>query len=291
TTHAPVDGKVRVIAPFASDNTNPAGGINAGASDMAKWMIAQLDSGRTASGRLWSERTARNIWTIVTPIGIGAPPPELPAFRASFNGYGLGVGIRDYRGLKLLTHTGGLPGYVSRVATLPDKKAGVAVLTNAESTNAFDAIVQQVLDWFIGANDTDWLGGLTKLQARADSALKSEEAQSVASRNTASRPSLPLAKYAGTYRDAWYGDVTIADEGGKLVMRFTRSPQLVGDMEHWQYDSFLVKWRDRELRADAFVTFALTPQGGIDEAKMAPASSSVDFSYDFQDLLLKPVTR
>jgi CubicO group peptidase (beta-lactamase class C family) len=291
TTHAPVDGKVRVIAPFASDNTNPAGGINAGANDMARWMIAMLDSGRTATGRLWSQRTARNIWTIVTPIGIGAPPPELQALRASFNGYGLGVGIRDYRGLKLLTHTGGLPGYVSRVATLPDKKAGIAVLTNAESTNAFDAIVQQVLDWFIGVNDTDWLGGLTKLQARADSALKAEEAQSVASRNTASRPSLPLAKYAGTYRDSWFGYVTIADEGGKLVMRFTRSPQLVGDMEHWQYDSFLVKWRDRELRADAFVTFSLTPQGTIDQAKMAPASSSVDFSYDFQDLLLKPVTR
>ena len=292
TTHAPVDGKVRVIAPFASDNTNPAGGINAGASDMAKWMIAQLDSGRTASGRLWSQRTTRNLWALVTPIGIGsAPPAELPALRMSFNGYGLGVGIRDYRGQKLLTHTGGLPGYLSRVSMLPDRKAGVAVLTNAESGNAFDAIVQQVLDWFLGANDSDWLGGLRKIQARSDSALRAEEAQSLASRNSASRPSLPLAKYAGTYRDAWYGDVTIADEGGRLVMRFTKSPQLVGDMEHWQYDSFLVKWRDRELRADAFVTFALTPQGAIDQGKMAPASSSVDFSYDFQDLLLKPVTR
>ena len=174
---------------------------------------------------------------------------------------------------------------------LPDRKAGVAVLTNAESGNAFDAIVRQVLDWFLGADDSDWLGGLRKIQARSDSALKAEEAQSLASRNSASRPSLPLAKYVGTYRDAWYGDVTIADEGGRLVMRFTKSPQLVGDMEHWQYDSFLVKWRDRELRADAFVTFALTPQGAIDQAKMAPASSSVDFSYDFQDLLLKPVTR
>ena len=64
TTHAPVDGKVRVIAPFASDNTNPAGGINAGANDMAKWMIAQLDSGRVGDKRLWSQRTARNDWLI-----------------------------------------------------------------------------------------------------------------------------------------------------------------------------------------------------------------------------------
>src|SRR4051812_4144530 len=42
TPHAPVDGRVRPIAPFTSDNTNPAGGINSNAEDMAKWMIVQL---------------------------------------------------------------------------------------------------------------------------------------------------------------------------------------------------------------------------------------------------------
>ena len=38
--HASVDGKVRPIAPFDSDNTNPAGGINSSAEDMAKWLTA-----------------------------------------------------------------------------------------------------------------------------------------------------------------------------------------------------------------------------------------------------------
>src|SRR5690242_9941123 len=37
--HAKVDGRVRPIAPFDSDNTNPAGGINSSAADLAKWMI------------------------------------------------------------------------------------------------------------------------------------------------------------------------------------------------------------------------------------------------------------
>src|SRR4051794_16830902 len=37
TPHAAVEGKVRPIAPFDSDNTNPAGGINSNAEDMAKW--------------------------------------------------------------------------------------------------------------------------------------------------------------------------------------------------------------------------------------------------------------
>jgi hypothetical protein len=78
-------------------------------------------------------------------------------------------------------------------------------------------------------------------------------------------------------------------ENGRLAIRFTRTPLLVGDLEHWQHDSFLVRWRDRELRADAYITFALNPDGTIDQVKMAPASPAVDFSFDFQDLLLKPV--
>ncbi len=36
TPHARVEGVVRPVKPFASDNTNPAGGINASAIDMAK---------------------------------------------------------------------------------------------------------------------------------------------------------------------------------------------------------------------------------------------------------------
>ncbi len=72
-------------------------------------------------------------------------------------------------------------------------------------------------------------------------------------------------------------------------MKFTKTPSLVGDLEHWQYDTFVVRWRDRELRADAFVTFSLTPDGAIDQAKMAAVSPATDFSFDFQDLLLKPV--
>src|SRR5207237_1699331 len=38
TAHATIHAKLRPIAPFASDNTNPAGGINSSATDIAKWM-------------------------------------------------------------------------------------------------------------------------------------------------------------------------------------------------------------------------------------------------------------
>jgi Domain of unknown function (DUF3471). len=73
------------------------------------------------------------------------------------------------------------------------------------------------------------------------------------------------------------------------VIRFSRTPSLVGDLSHWQHDTFVARWRDRELRADAFVTFALNPDGSIERARMVPVSDETDFSFDFQDLELKPV--
>ncbi|MDZ7359175.1 MAG: serine hydrolase [candidate division KSB1 bacterium] len=292
TPHAPIEGKVRPVAPFASDNTNPAGGINSNAEDMAKWMIVQLDSGRVAGGaRLFSERTTRQLWALVTPMPIGNPAPELAALRSNFRGYALGFEVRDYRGRKVVAHTGGLPGYVSKVAMIPELKLGVTVLTNQESGAAFEAVTYRILDHYLGAAAYDWVAAYKKVQARADSMIAAAEQRSAAAREASSRPSLPLAKYAGTYNDAWYGNVIIRHDDGRLTIRFAATPSLVGDLEHYQYDTFIARWHDRELRADAFVTFALKPDGSIDQVKMQAVSPATDFSFDFHDLLLKPASR
>jgi hypothetical protein len=68
--------------------------------------------------------------------------------------------------------------------------------------------------------------------------------------------------------------------------RQARSPRS-GTLEHWQHDTFVARWTDRELRADAFVTFALDPDGNIETVKMRAVSPDTDFSYDFQDLLFR----
>src|SRR3954470_21619344 len=287
-THARVDGKVRPIAPFDSDNTNPAGGINSNAEDMAKWMLVQLAEGKLADGTaLIKPATARAITTLVTPIPFGAGPPELSAIRPQFNGYGLGFGLRDYRGHKLVTHTGGLPGYVSKVAMIPDQQLGIAILTNQESTNAFEAIADSIMDAYLAAPATDWVAAYQAIEKRAAEINAGLTQSSAAARDASSKPSLPLANYAGKYRDAWYGDMTIASSGTGLTIAFDRTPLLTGTLEPWQHDTFVARWTDRELRADAFVTFSLNPDGTIDIVRMQAVSPETDFSYDFQDLLFR----
>jgi CubicO group peptidase (beta-lactamase class C family) len=290
TPHARVEGVVRPVKPLAATATNAAGGINSTAADMAKWLVVQLDSGRVAGAeRLFTPATTRQLWGPVTPMPIGRWPESLGPWQPQWQAYALGFVVRDYRGHKLITHTGGLPGYVSRVAMIPDLRLGVAVLTNQEAGAAFDAITLRILDHYLGAEPRDWIGVYADLGARRDSVVAARDMSQAAARDTAAHPSLPPAGYAGTYHDDWYGDVEVRVEGEGLVIQFGRTPSLLGDLEPWQFDTFYVRWRDRELRADALITFELGVDGKVERARMKPASPSVDFSYDFQDLDLRRV--
>lgn len=290
STHAIVESKLQIIPPFTSDNVNPAGGINSNAEDMAKWMIVQLDSGRLADGSfLFSPQTTKELWTLVTPIPIYEPAPELSPMRTNFKGYALGFRVQDYRGYKIVTHTGGLPGYLSLVVMIPELKLGVTVLTNQESSAAFNSIGFYILDKFLGVQEYDWITAYNKVLKRRK--LRTNETLEIARnlRNTSSNPSLALEQYAGKYEDIWYGKIDIIYDKDQLIMKFGHTPDLAGTLEHWQYETFVVRWHDRSLRADAYVTFYLNEKGKIELARMKPFTPDVDFSFNFQDLLLKPV--
>jgi len=294
--HAVLDGQPTPVAIDENDNMNAAGGIISCAEDMARWMLIHLGEGKLPDGtRLFSERTERQLTALVTPIPISDPPAELAAQRGNFNGYALGFRVSDYRGRKLVNHTGGLTGYVSRVVMVPELELGITVLTNQESGDAYNSVIFAVLDQAMGAPATDWAAAYVKVRERGRSRTNEALKAAAAKRDAAAKPSLPLEKYAGTYEDAWYGPIVVSSEGtgasAKLVMSFAKSPGLAGDLEHWSRETFVARWRDRELRADAFVTFVLDPDGGIVEARMKPVSPDTDFSYDFQDLLLKPAKR
>ena len=55
-------------------------------------------------------------------------------------------------------------------------------------------------------------------------------------------------------------------------------------MFFYKGNTFLAKWSDRSLDADAFIMFSLDYEGNPSGIKMNPISPLTDFSYDFQDL-------
>lgn len=287
--HSRVDGKLQVIPLENLDNVGPAGSINSSAADMAKWVQVQLNRGKFVDrdGRLFSEKQSREMWSPQTILPTGNPPPALAGLKTNFADYALGWGLREYHGRKLVGHTGGVGGFVSRVMLVPEENLGVVILTNAEEGGAFDSILYHVLDYYLQVAPSDWIANFKKLKddEEQDAAETIKKAESGRAAN--SKPSLPLEKYAGTYNDAWYGPITIHSEHGALTIRFDHTPGMIGDLQHWQYDTFKAHWRVRTIE-DAFVTFALNPDGSIDSATMQAVSPLADFSFDYQDLLLKP---
>jgi uncharacterized protein DUF3471/beta-lactamase family protein len=287
--HSRIENRLQVIPFELLDNAGPAGSINSCAADMAKWVQLQLNRGKFSDrdGRLFSEQRSKEMWSPQTILPTPDPPPGLAGLKTNFADYALGWGLRDYHGRKLVGHTGGVGGFVSRVMLVPEENLGVVVLTNAEQGGAFDSILFHVLDYYFHLPPTDWISAF---KSRAD-ALEKDAAETMkkaeAARAADSKPSLPLEKYAGAYSDAWYGPITIRMENGALVMTFDHTPTMIGDLQPWQHDTFKAHWRSRTIE-DAFVTFALNPDGSIDSSRMAAVSPLADFSFDYQDLLLRP---
>jgi len=280
-------GAIRIIPLDTVDNIGPAASIISSATDLAKWVIAQLDSGRMGSTRLWSARQTREMWSPQTIMPISDPRSALAATRPNFAAYGLGWRVRDYRGRKLVWHTGGLAGMTSKTTLVPELRLGIIMLTNGESS-MYEALTYGLLDHFFGAPAKDWIAAYHAAARQDQASADSEMAALRRSRAPPACPSLPLPRSAGRYTAALYGDATITLENNVLVLRFTRSPAFVGDLLYWGYETFRTNWRTPNL-ADAFVTFTLKPGGAVEQFTMDAVSPLADFSYDYQDFRFVPV--
>jgi hypothetical protein len=74
-----------------------------------------------------------------------------------------------------------------------------------------------------------------------------------------SKPTHPLAAYAGTYSDPFYGTVEVKVVDGKL--RVMAAKNLWGDLRHRHIDSFMATW-NQTWRGEGLVSFQLNPMTG-----------------------------
>jgi CubicO group peptidase (beta-lactamase class C family) len=288
------DGRLMLVPPLAWKNNPGAGGIYASVRDMARWMQALMAGGSTggagdAPQRLVSESAQRRMWSVITPIEIDPPVvPELQPATPPFFGYGEGWYLSDYRSQRMVWHSGEFPGTASLLTLLPAAHLGIVVLSNQESEEALKSLTFEILDGYLGDSKTDWIAAYSAAAKREEASLSSEIAKRGAPRSDAQRASRPLTTYAGTYHDAWYGDVELRLVDGKLRMRFSHSPRLVGSLSSWNADTFSVRWDDQTLNADAFIDFTVGKNGRVSEAHMHRASPRTAHAYNFQDLRLVP---
>lgn len=130
----------------------PAAGVNASASDMAQWLLAQ-------TGHRPDVLPAPLLATLHQPLVDTPGETRGSAWRrsrVSSAGYALGWRVYDYAGHQLVFHGGAVQGYRGLVALLPERDLGIAVLWNSESALP-SGLLPTILDRAIGMPPERWL--------------------------------------------------------------------------------------------------------------------------------------
>ena len=256
--HFTIDQQVKVIENASVGGVAPAGSVWSSVHDMAKWSAMLLAQGKTGGRTILSQTTIDEIFTPQAIVTTEAFYPTARVTKPKWKTYGLGWFQQDYRGHAVDYHTGSIDGMVAIHGLLRDQRVGVVVLANRDHAELRHALMFDVYDRFIGGSHRDWSVELRTLYdglgKEADAARRKAEEKRV----SGTKPSLPLASYAGTYSDALYGDVVVTLEGDRLKARFGTA--YLGTLEHWHYDTFRAKW-DAAWRGTDLLTFAIDAEG------------------------------
>jgi CubicO group peptidase (beta-lactamase class C family) len=274
-------GEMTVVPRQETDSFAPAGGVQASVRDMLAWLKVQLARGKAADGHtIFSEAQADAMWAPQTIMRTSAgPTPEEPG-RALFNTYALGWNVFDYRGERVIAHSGGMNGQITYTVIIPGRGTAFTVLTNSEEGGVLNGLRNSLLDRLMGAN-FDWLA-YWKARDAKDKADALETLRTAETSKPVGGPSRPLDAYAGLYRDPWYGDMRITRQGAGLHIRMIKTPAFDGRLDHWGGDVFITRFTDPKVE-NAFVTFRLEGDR-VAGATLKASSPLADFSYDFHHL-------
>ena len=265
--HMPVEGGIRTIPWRKYDNIGPAGGeLTSNIVDMAKWVQLQVGKGVYKGQHIISAVAMEQMHTPQMII----PPTNMPIFLKQESGvhflaYGLGWVMNDYRGRKMIWHTGGVYGFLALVGLLPEENVGLVILSNFNASKLPLVLMMRIFDAYMGEPERDWSKQVLAKQKAHQEKQRSAESRLKAARVKGTKPVLPLSQYAGRYIDDAYGTVTVTEEKGALVLRFPGAA--IGDIKHWHYDLFRLELR-APVPSPMHVTFPLDGAGKVTEMRI-----------------------
>lgn len=281
--HVPVKGKLQVIKRYTNPIFDAAAGLYASVTDLSNWLILQMNQGTFNNKILFSNDVHHEMWTSQTIL----PQRNAYPYTSNFKTYGFGWQLMDINGHFQVSHTGGLDGIVTQTLMIPESKLGIIVLTNQQSGAAFMTISNTIKDRYLGFPKFDHLAYLSQeRKQKEDDANKitTEVWETVDQNLKEKKATINFKKCIGTFKDNWFGQVTLTEKKGKLYFASKRSPRLSGEVFFYKDGNLVVKWNNRSFDADAHLFYELNPSGNMIHFKMKAISPLTDFSYDFHDL-------
>ena len=246
--HDVVDEQIIKVPYGLIDNLAPAGSISSSVNDMSKWMILLLNKGTYNEKQIIPESAINRTWYPHSIIGNGGRPFN----KGHFSLYGLGFDIREYERRTIISHTGGVTGYLSSVTLVPDENLGIAILTNSIRNSLFVALRDEITDAFLDLPYRDYAGfyynadhSETLARQKSVSQLEDSAAMIIA-------PELPLSKYTGDYTNDVYGKMSVVLEEGELHMKFSHHHSFYAILHPLGKNRFFAVFTDPEFENAVF---------------------------------------
>ncbi len=277
--HAVVNGELRPIAPMNEDNCAAAGSIWSSVDDMTRWMRMLLARGAWEGQTVLGAEAVDEMFQMQTPIRSEKSDTSLPpAVRPTFEGYGMGWELLDYRGHKVVRHGGQTDGMVAQVTLVPDLDLGLVILLNRHDSDAFKPVEYLILDAMLGVDQpVEW----SRVMRPPDPSIPAAPLRAAA----AARPRGPgfNERYTGRYTNPAVGSAAIVVKDGRLSLVLDRTPLYGGSLEHLTGDTFLVR-RSYPLVDPSPVEFHTDPHGSIVGFTMLPDATewlaSMPYRFD-----------
>ena len=247
--------------PFKNiDAIGPAGSINAGINDMSHYLILQLGDGSYGGRQIVSQSNLALPHAGLTPMG------ALPAFFVQQGigpmTYGLGWVDTTYRGHHMVWHNGGIDGFHSLLVMLPEDKTGIVILSNLGENMALEPIAYSALDQLLGLPRIPWMQRFNEIREGIKEERKPKKAPTVPVVQPAGPPSHPLSDFTGSFENAGYGTIRIAQRDGTLQLVLNQMAPTA--LVHSRYDIFQVPLSVESDLAGLRAQFFMSAEGGID---------------------------
>jgi CubicO group peptidase (beta-lactamase class C family) len=240
SAHTIAEGKLIKI-PFCSiDNLAAAGSIGSSVNDMSHWVMAQLNNGKYNDKQVIPAAAIAQTRLPHSILGNGGYLYNT----GHFSLYGLGWFLEEYCGKKIVSHTGGVNGFVTSVTLIPEEKLGIVVLTNTDQNSFYEALKWEIADAYLGKpyrNYSKVYAGFNNEQKTKDAATDKKMKDSVALQL---KTALPLTAYCGSYSNEVYGNMNVVQEGGELKMKFSHHPNMYAKLESLGGNRFYVSFSD-----------------------------------------------
>lgn len=271
------------------DNIAPAGSIISSVNDMAKWIQFQLNEGKIGENQIISQKSLNEMWypQIMNPVSKNSKK-YWPS--THFKGYGMGWGIMDYHGKKVMSHSGGYDGMISYTAFSPEANIGLVVVTNKNSSlylpmmyTILDAFMKEDVASDITAEDdnnkfTDWSAIFLDREQKNKDYEASQKKDKLEKRVLNTKPSADLEKYVGTYKSELYGEATVGLREGSLYLQFVPTPIFNGKLNHWHYDTFTIEFPEVPSLPEGTVNFVINASGDLEQMRIDIPNPDFDFT-------------